>query len=103
MNSRLIKRNQSSPRLENSEDHLVTVRPRRLSIQENFVQLKRSISSLRLTPSKSSGEGWDLYGVIIDKEVIDNILIHHYEDPSIKVQLIFTPVFHDNTIALGKP
>ena len=85
MNSKSFKRHLSSPRFGNSAPAPVTERPRRLSIQENFAQLTKSLSSLRLTPSKSSGEGWDLFGVVIDKEILENILINHYEDPSIKV------------------
>ena len=85
MNSKSIKRHLSSPRFGNSVPQPVTDRPRRLSIQENFHQLTKSFSSLRLTPSKSSGEGWNLFGVIIDKEVLEKILANHYEDPSIKV------------------
>ena len=48
-------------------------------------QLTRSLSSLRLTPSKSSGEGWDIRGVVIDKEILETILSQHYNDPSLKV------------------
>ena len=85
MNSKSIKRHFSSPRFGNSAPTSVNERPRRLSIQENFAQLTRSLSSLRLTPSKSSGEGWDLFGVVIDKDILENILASHYEDLSIKV------------------
>ena len=96
MNSKSIKRHLSSANFSNSVPTAVTDRPRRLSIQENFAQLSRSFSSLRLTPSKSSGEGWDLFGVIIDKEVLENILANHYEDPSIKVFVfVFLQIFFD--------
>lgn len=47
----------------------------------------RSLSSLRLTPSKSSGDGWDIFGVIIDKEILETILGKHYSDPSLKVSI----------------
>jgi hypothetical protein len=90
MNSKSITRHLSSSKFSNSVQTPVTDRPRRLSIQENFAQLTRSFSSLLLTPNKSSGEGWDLFGIIIDKEVLENILAKHYEDPSIKV---FVSVF----------
>ena len=85
MNLKSIRRHLSSPRFGNSAHIPVTERPRRLSIQENFAKLTKSISLLRLTPSKSSGEGWDLFGVVIDKDTLENILTNHYEDPSIKV------------------
>ena len=47
----------------------------------------RSLSSLRLTPgpSKSSGEGWHIFGVVINKEILETILIEHYRDSSLKV------------------
>ena len=85
MNLKSIKRHLSFPRFGNSAHVPVTERPRRLSIQENFNQLTKSFSSLHLTPSKSSGEGWDMFGVVIDKDILENILTNHYEDPSIKV------------------
>ena len=45
----------------------------------------RSLSSLRLTPSRSSGDGWDIFGVIIDKETLEQILAEHYGDSALKV------------------
>ena len=47
----------------------------------------RSLSSLRLTPgpSKSSGEGWHMLGVVINKEILETILIKHYRDSTLKV------------------
>ena len=49
-------------------------------------QLTRSLSSLRLTPSRSSGEGWDIQGVVIDKEILEEVLSGHYNDPTLKVK-----------------
>lgn len=84
MNSQSIKRHFSSPRISNSLSP-VNEHPRRSSIQENFAQFTRTLSTLRLTPSKSSGEGWNLFGVVIDKDMLENVLVNHYEDLSIKV------------------
>ena len=53
----------------------------------------RSLSSLRLTPSKSSGDGWDIFGVTIDKEILETILANHYSDPSLKVVEKIIPNF----------
>ena len=86
MNSKGIKRHLSSPRFGNSLVSPSQDTPRRSSIQENFTHLSKTLSSLRLTPSKSSGEGWNLFGVLIDKEVLEFILSKHYEDTSIKVK-----------------
>ena len=80
-----MKRNLSSPRIGNNSATLMSEHPRRLSIQENIAKMRRSLSSLKLTTSKSSGEGWDLFGIVIDKDLLENVLINHYEDPSIKV------------------
>ena len=85
MNLKSIKRHLSFPRFGNSAHVPVTEQPRRLSIQETFTKLTKSFSSFRLTPSKSSGEGWDLFGVMIDKDILENIRRNHYKDPSIKV------------------
>ena len=84
MNSQSIKRHFSSPRISDSLSP-VNEHPRRLSIQENLAQFTRSLSTLRLTPSKSSREGWNLFGVVIDKDILENVLVNHYEDLSIKV------------------
>ena len=81
MNEKSITRHLSSPKFGLSTPQ----QPRRLSIQENLSQLTKSLSSLRLTPSKSSGEGWNLFGVMVDKEVMEKLLIDHYEDSSVKV------------------
>ena len=85
MNFSKMKRNLSSPRIGNNSATLMSEHPRRLSIQENIAKMRRSLSSLKLTTSKSSGEGWDLFGIVIDKDLLENVLINHYEDPSIKV------------------
>ena len=86
MNFKNFKRHQSSPRFTyDSSPSGLDISPRRLSIQGNVARLTRSLSSLRLTSSKSSGEGWSLYGVVVDKEVLENILTAHYEDPNLKV------------------
>ena len=49
------------------------------------LMMSRSLSSLRLTPSRSSGDGWDIQGVIIDKETLEEILTEHYGDSALKV------------------
>ena len=88
MNFRKMKRNLSSPRIGNNSATTISEQPRRLSVQENIAKLGRSLSSFRLTTSKSSGEGWDLFGIMIDKDILENVLANHYEDPSIKVIFI---------------
>ena len=46
----------------------------------------RSLSSLRLTPSKSSGDGWDIFGVIIDRDILEEMLAKHYSDRTLNVE-----------------
>ena len=83
--SRAIKRHYSSPKfgyeLTTSALPGEEEEGRRTSVS----QLTRSLSSLRLTHSKSSGEGWDIRGVVIDKEILENVLSAHYSDPTLKV------------------
>ena len=38
-----------------------------------------------MTPSRSSGDGLDISGVIIDKETLEEVLTKHFEDSSLKV------------------
>ena len=86
MNAKGIKRNLSTPRFGDPSASPSKEGPRRCKSHGNFSQLSRTLSSLLLTPSKSSGEGWNLFGVVIDKEVLETLLSKHYEDTSIKVK-----------------
>ena len=80
-----LRRHYSSPKF----GYLLTTSARREEDQgrrTSVSQLTRSLSSLRLTPSRSSGEGWDIQGVVIDKEILEEVLSGHYNDPTLKVK-----------------
>ena len=89
MNTKKMKRHLSSPRFGNSSPTHSTEHPRRMSIQENFAQLTRSLSALRLIPRKDISEGWELFGIALDKDKMENILASHYGDTSLKVKFLF--------------